>query len=58
MDLSTITAGVFLGNLITLCVILGFSQVKKSDYRAPWWAYAAIIFPLLYGMAELYLSSH
>lgn len=45
----------FLGNVMTLAFVWGCVQFHRHDYKAPWVAYAAFVFPLLYAMAGIYL---
>ena len=42
---------IFLGNILTISVVWGFYQFHKHDYQAPWLAYAAFVFPIIYAMA-------
>jgi len=46
-----LVADIFLGNILTLSVVWGFYQFHKHDYQAPWLAYAAFVFPIIYAMA-------
>lgn len=39
---------VFLGNVLTICFVWGMMQFKKHDYKAPWLAYAGVVFPVFY----------
>lgn len=43
-----IASAVFLGNVLTLCVVWGASQFRAHDTDAPWIAYAAFILPILF----------
>lgn len=43
-----IWAGVFLGNILTICFVWGCVQFHKMDYKAPWLAYAAVAMPLIF----------
>lgn len=36
----------FFGNTLTLCFVWGLFQFHRHDYRAPWLAYTAVLFPL------------
>lgn len=51
MDL--IAASVFLGNVLTLSVVWGFTQFGKHDEDAPWLAYAAFLLPISYFMLTM-----
>lgn len=41
-------AAVFAGNILTVIFVWGCFQFHKHDYKAPWLAYAAFTFPLLF----------
>jgi len=43
-----IVAAVFMGNTLTLIFVWGCVQFHRHDYKAPWIAYAAFVFPLLF----------
>ena len=42
------TASVLLANLLTLSFVWGCVQFHRHDYKAPWIAYAAFLFPLIF----------
>ncbi|WP_434286309.1 hypothetical protein [Celeribacter sp. SCSIO 80788] len=58
MDLLDFAAAVLIGNLLTLCVVWGFQQFNKHDYKAPWLAYAAFLMPTLFIISSVYLNTH
>lgn len=47
---------VTLGNVITLAFVWGCVQFHRHDFRAPWVAYAAFVFPVLLIMVTAYLT--
>jgi hypothetical protein len=58
MNLHDISAAILAGNLMTLCVVYGFQQFVRHDYKAPLLAYAACLMPILYLLASFYQNSH
>lgn len=51
-----LAASVFLGNVLTLCVVWACVQFHRHDYRAPWLAYAAFAWPLIFLGISVYLT--
>jgi len=45
------TASVLLANLLTLSFVWGCVQFHRYDYKAPWIAYAAFLFPVFFLVA-------
>lgn len=52
MGLLDFAAAIFLGNVLVVCFVWGCVQFHRHDYKAPWLAYAAFLFPI----AFLFLS--
>lgn len=48
LDRMDFAASILLGNILTVCFIWGCVQFHRHDYRAPWLAYAAFLFPLAF----------
>ena len=49
-------AAIFFGNALTLCFVWGMVQFYRHDFKAPWVAYAAVMFPMLFLAASAYLT--
>jgi hypothetical protein len=49
-------AAVFFGNLMTLSLVWAMVQFHRLDYRAPWLAYAAFVWPVAYFVISVYLT--
>jgi len=49
-------AAVFLGNILTVIFVWGCFQFHRHDYKAPWVAYAAFMFPLLFLLASVVVT--
>lgn len=56
MSFFDLALAVFAGNAMTIWFGAGLWQFHKHDYRAPWWAYGAFMFPLLMVLSTLYLT--
>lgn len=56
MSFIDLAFAVFFGNAITIWFGAGLWQFHRHDYKAPWWAYAACLFPLLIVPSTLYLT--
>jgi hypothetical protein len=51
--MTAIIAGVFVGNVLTVCFVAAIIQFQRHDYRAPWVAYAGFLMPLAFAAAVL-----
>lgn len=51
MDLNDTAVAILIGNIGTLCFLWGCVQFHRHDFKAPWLAYAAFAFPLLFIIA-------
>lgn len=56
MGVHDFAASVFLGNILTLCVVWACVQFHRHDYRAPWLAYVAFLVPVGYAMISVALT--
>lgn len=56
MTISELGSAVFIGNAMTAALLWGCVQFHRHDYRAPWVAYAAFLFPIGMALADLWLS--
>lgn len=53
MDFTDFAAAIALGNIGTLSFLWGCVQFHRHDYKAPWLAYAAFLFPLFFILASV-----
>jgi hypothetical protein len=51
-----IVGAIFLGNVLTLCVVWGFNQFQKPEREIPWLAYAAFLIPIFIALTGLISS--
>lgn len=49
-------AAVFLANVLTVCFVWACVQFHRHDYKAPWLAYAAFMFPIVFLLLSLALT--
>lgn len=56
MDILDLAAAVFIGNCLTAAFVWAVIQFNKHDENAPWFVYAAFIFPVLFALVSLYLT--
>lgn len=56
MSFFDLAIAVFAGNALTVWFCAGLWQFHKHDYKAPWWAYGAFLFPVLMALSVIYLN--
>lgn len=56
MGMNDIIAALFTANVMTLWFAWGLFQLHKKDMRAPWYAFVAVIAPMLFVAASVYLN--
>lgn len=54
--MTDLAAAIFFGNALTLLFVWGCVQFHKHDYEAPWAAYGAFLFPILYFLSVVYTT--